>query len=600
VATIDLRRTALLTEQWHTASPQWHASNADAAKGEKMNQNVKVNRWVLGLLLPIAGMPWAARVRAGITVVNTIPQDLSNESDQNSEPNIAVNPNDTSKLVVSAFRFSTPAGSPYFVSSGLNSVLWSSAATQKIAHGDTTLDWSRGGTFYTTVLTNNGATIDVRKSNNKANGVAFTPIPGSAYTPGGGNIPDQPWIVVDNVAPLLDHIYVGFNDLSKTPQSASVHYSLDSGASWNATNGGIPLVIDRINHGAAPGFLQDGPPVRLDYARNGTRVYAAFVAWMGFAVKPLNKDQNAQIIVVRDNLGGSNNFMDLNGGIGVNIFGGATTVRIPMSLDGIGTGTSLGQERLGSDLSIAVDPTNSDRVYVAYADVPIGGTVPQVHIMFTLDGGLTWSLPRSVEMNTALPAVAVAQNGKIGLLYTALTGGRFPKLETHFSQITQNDILDPNNFETLRTNEVLSSFRNNDPRSQFDPYIGDYQDVEAIGNDFYGTFSASNRPDPANFPAAAAVIYQRNVRFGANVFGPAGPFDVKVEGVGTLDDDTPANGSPGVSIDPFFFTTAAVQLPPAGPPLTVVPAISPWAAATLALLSLVGIAIKFGRRRAVT
>src|SRR5437773_60637 len=54
-----------------------------------------------------------------IKVVNIIPQSLSNEDNQDSEPNIAVNPANTQQIAVSAF---TPdplggANAPIFVSS---------------------------------------------------------------------------------------------------------------------------------------------------------------------------------------------------------------------------------------------------------------------------------------------------------------------------------------------------------------------------------------------------------------------------------------------------------------------------------------------------
>ncbi len=56
----------------------------------------------------------------------------------------------------------------------------------------------------------------------------------------------------------------------------------------------------------------------------------------------------------------------------------------------------------------------------------------------------------------------------------------------------------------------------------------------AVGNDFYGIFSANNTPDKANFPGG--VGYQRNSNFTTRTL-------LGVNGV------TPVN----VSIDPFFF-----------------------------------------------
>ena len=68
----------------------------------------------------------------------------------------------------------------------------------------------------------------------------------------------------------------------------------------------------------------------------------------------------------------------------------------------------------------------------------------------------------------------------------------------------------------------------------YDPYIGDYDDLQAVGHEFYGIFSAHNFPDMGNFPHG--VRYQRNVNFGTNQL-------LNVNGV------TPVVPS----IDPFFF-----------------------------------------------
>src|SRR5438552_962492 len=65
-------------------------------------------------------------------------------------------------------------------------------------------------------------------------------------------------------------------------------------------------------------------------------------------------------------------------------------------------------------------------------------------------------------------------------------------------------------------------------------YLGDYLHLMAIGNDFYGVFSANNTPDPANFPNG--VVFQRNHSTATKTL-----FDV--DGVTHVD----------VSIDPFFF-----------------------------------------------
>ena len=76
------------------------------------------------------------------------------------------------------------------------------------------------------------------------------------------------------------------------------------------------------------------------------------------------------------------------------------------------------------------------------------------------------------------------------------------------------------------------------PLKTFDPYLGDYDHLVAVGKIFYGIFSASNIPDRANFPNG--VVYQRNADFTSRKLL-------------SLDGATPVNAS----IDPFFFKVSS-------------------------------------------
>ena len=72
------------------------------------------------------------------------------------------------------------------------------------------------------------------------------------------------------------------------------------------------------------------------------------------------------------------------------------------------------------------------------------------------------------------------------------------------------------------------------PALKFDPYLGDYAHLMAVGKDFYGVFSANNTPRKTNFPNG--VVYQRNANWTTNTL-----LDI--------DNKSPVNAS----IDPFFF-----------------------------------------------
>jgi hypothetical protein len=125
---------------------------------------------------------------------------------------------------------------------------------------------------------------------------------------------------------------------------------------------------------------------------------------------------------------------------------------------------------------------------------------------------------------------AVTNAGKdcvyIGLPYQQLAGaGANSRWVTHF-RTTTNGV----NWNDL----VLASTPANVPAKTFDPYLGDYDHLVAVGRDFFGVFSANNTPKQANFPNGAR--YLRNADFPSHTL------------LG-IDNTTPV----AVSINPFFF-----------------------------------------------
>jgi len=56
-----------------------------------------------------------------------------------------------------------------------------------------------------------------------------------------------------------------------------------------------------------------------------------------------------------------------------------------------------------------------------------------------------------------------------------------------------------NGFTTIQ-DTILATAPADKPAGQFLPYLGDYDYLLAVGNEFRGVFSANNTPDHANFP----------------------------------------------------------------------------------------------------
>src|SRR6266550_727178 len=85
-----------------------------------------------------------------------------------------------------------------------------------------------------------------------------------------------------------------------------------------------------------------------------------------------------------------------------------------------------------------------------------------------------------------------------------------------------------------------------------EPYLGDYFDLQALGTDFFGTFSASNDLNDAYFPNG--VTFERDVDYFTN----GGPFRLL---------DLSGN-QVNFSIDPYFFNVTATATMPMPEPDT--------------------------------
>jgi hypothetical protein len=458
----------------------------------------------LGLLL-VAALTFSGCARP--LVVNMTPLLMSGETWQDSEPFLAVHPTNSHVMAASAFT-PNPFGAvsdtaPIYVTTtsgllwGLNNIVPSS-----IMPGDITHSFDRGsGDLYAGILRRPGNLL----LNTLVTSDALAPAPMTVLNSRTGV--DQPFTQV-STAGASDRIYVGNNDFNAAPRTATVDVSTDSGGSWTSV---------RIEPRNTMG--QNGPSIRPTVARDGT-VYAAYFGWRSWAGIGITSD----VVVVRDDAGaiGGNAFQSLvdptDGFAGRRV---VQNVTIPWS-----NAPTLGQERIGSTLSIAVDPNNSAVVYLAWADRVGGGDVYTIHVRRSTDRGMTWSGDLRTIMNATNVALSVADNNCVGLLYQQVVGaGASARWVTRLEQSR-------NGFATVQ-DTILANVPANTPAVQFLPYIGDYAYLLAVGDEFRGVFSANNTPDLANFPQG--VIYQRRANFTTK----------------TLQDFL--GNTVATSIDPFYF-----------------------------------------------
>jgi hypothetical protein len=194
----------------------------------------------------------------------------------------------------------------------------------------------------------------------------------------------------------------------------------------------------------------------------------------------------------------------------------------------------MGHERLGADAAVAVDPSDSDVVYIAWGDRPGAGVASPwtIHVRRSDDRGRTWSKDLRAIKRGKNPCLAVDESGRVGLLTQRVTGnGPTQRWETTFEVNTDK-------LTTAEDATVLHRALTAHPVPTFLPYLGDYARVLSLGRTFYGVFSGSNLPDTTNFPSG--VTYQRNVTWDQHTL-----LD--------LDGATPVPES----IDPFFFAWSA-------------------------------------------
>jgi len=455
-------------------------------------------------------------------LVNIIPQSLSGEANQDSEPNLAVNPARPTDMVATAF---TPdpmhgANAPIYVSND-GGESWSLRTVVPGNGPSGTMDISvgfatSGGILYCGILSPNAPIGKTRlQILRTSNFLSTATMPVLVDRLG----VDQPWVVAGT--PLAapgggsDRVYVGNNDLGATAgHTATVDLSLDAAQAPNPAG----FAPHRLEQDATVG--QDGPPVRLAVHPDGT-VYAVHQRWTAAKGTTISMD----VVVTRDDAWGAvaNPFTALSDSgdhsVGQRVVAARTVVWNAM----------MGQERLGADSAIAVDPTNSSIVWVAWGD-RVGGRTGKwtVHVSRSTDRGQSWSNDLRTITRGKNPCLAVNASGHLGLSCQQLIGqGPSQRWQTSF-EVTA-DV-----WATAVKPTVLHTALAALPVHSFLPYLGDYARLVAVGPHFYGVFSGSNHPDKVNFPND--VVYQRNTDWPAHTL-----YD--------LDGRTPVPDS----IDPFFF-----------------------------------------------
>lgn len=475
--------------------------------------------------LIMAALPVQAQRLTGFNfrVINMIPATNSNETSFDSETNVAVNPANPNIIVGTAFTpnpTGTTTRAPIFVSTNggttwaMNNIVPSGNGMT----GDISVGFSRqGGNLYAGIL-RGGSSLRtmILRSNDPAGGALMT-----ILRDRNTEITDQPYVtsstVNDGGGVARDRAFIGVNNLSASGgQTAEVMTSNDAASAPPSAFNNLRIETRNTNG-------QDMPPIRAALHSSGV-VYAIFYRWASGNLPSPRCD----VVVVRDDgfaagaatYGALTDASDGNAGRLV-----ATNVLVPSF-----SGTSFGNNRLvASNLSIAVDPGNSNIVYVAWCD-RVSTTDYTLHVRRSTDAGANWGTADLLTITNATnPALAINNSGRVGLAYQRLDGtGAAARWFTHFRSTARGGATFTNDTLAIFNASLLNS-------SAISPALGDYMDMEAVGETFYGVFPSGNVPNNANFPRG--VVFQRNASFGTQTLrGNDGTSSVTA------------------SVDPYFFS----------------------------------------------
>jgi hypothetical protein len=475
----------------------------------------------VAVCIAIHAVPMAAQVR----LVNMVPNNRSGETNQDAEPTITVDPRNHNHMAGSAFTWDNLTGGPMSTATAPIYVSTDRGATwtlalivpSKIGAGYPTGDinitfsatpsgapahttsWLFGGTLSSATT---GRPMTVLRAQDPFSAALMATVDTRS-----GSV-DQPHALALTSAAGEDKLYVGFNDgyscIAPNGRSSTLDVSQDAKI---ASPVFATTVIESRNTACQDGFAQV-PAAHAD----GT-VYAAFIHdWNG----------SPRMVVVRDdNWGiGSTPFQALNDpsdGQPGRFIAPAMTL----------ASGYMGQNRLGaSNVSIAVDPNDSARVYVGWGDR--GGLNSEtIHVRRSINSGVDWSDDLLTVTDAMNPQIAISDVATVAVLYQRVVSGKW---ETHIVRTTDPD------GTTFDTPGVLLASQNaSTPAPKYDPYIGDYASLVSAGRNFIGMFSASNVPDKANF--LTGVQYQREVDWATH----------------KLFTDATHTTTVAASIDPFFF-----------------------------------------------
>lgn len=433
-------------------------------------------------------LPLAPRIRARDVVVSNTDPTLINEMVSDTEPSIAIDPTIPDQIVITAFSGSWGVNAPLWYS-GDGGITWTKKFSIPAPPGipsalgcpcDQTVDYGRGSIMFGTFLSFNPTdvyTASTIKPLKPAfwNWLLSGGVAQRTNSFGVGNS-DQPWVLVTRNPTIAsqDNVYVGYDDFV----GFTVRVAAAQGANppTFSVDGQAGLATCCIN-----------PGHRLAVNPNNGYIYSIFQQYNGGSA-------NVNYMLNRSTDGGVT--WGVNGSPnGIVVANGDSTQPTPK----FGTVNAL----LGGVDHATVDPTNGD-VYYVYGNRDAMGfnRLSIARLQDNGAGGMTLLSTNFVtlQVQAALPSVAVNTNGAIGVLYDTFDGfsGGFPQFTAHFATSTDHGLTFLDSPLETFLSPAKDCCTNPDPACPSDcnkqRILGDYQQVKAAGVVFNGVFSGSGAP----------------------------------------------------------------------------------------------------------
>jgi uncharacterized repeat protein (TIGR01451 family) len=428
------------------------------------------------------------------TVVNNTDPNLTNTDTFNDgETSITVNRANPSEVVVTAFSGGWGTNAPLWQSTDGGNI-WTKQFTIPAPPGiaasgcpcDQAIDYGMASQMSGTFLISDifsGTTTDPGSAAAwnwlVLGGVTQTTNFNNTPPPGGV---DQPWLLVnvDPTIPAQDNVYVAYDDFTNGSNCGGDACDERVSASYGVNP---PNFTADNQSGTATGSINPGHRLAVD-PRNGF-VYSLFQRNIAAGA---GGSKNIDYMLNRSTDGGTTWILNGMAG-GIVVANGDSTQPTPK----FGTVNAL----LGGVDHAAVDPNNGD-VYYVYGNRDAGTGNNRLAIRRIQDdggGGVTVGPENFVtgQVQAAIPSVAVASNGIVGVFFYTFDGtspppDNIPIFSAHLAQSSDQGV--------TFSDQVLLTFLSSatDDGNARQRVLGDYMQMKAVDTCFFGAFTGNGVP----------------------------------------------------------------------------------------------------------